>query len=151
MFEILMQNLFSLNFRMKLSLLSISRRCFHSSAIFTKQQEQIMNVFDRRAKSLQRERAAISEKVEDFDYLKEEFGYRLADRVLDIKRDMKTCVDIGSGRGYVTKHLTKHSIQKLYCLEMSETYLEQCESPAEEEEIEGKLENELSIKIKFSV
>ena len=108
-----------------------------------------MNVFDRKAKGLQRERAALAEKVKDFDYLKEEFGYRLADRVLDIKRDMKTCVDIGSGRGYVTKHLTRNSIQKLYCLEMSETYLEQCETPPEEEEIEGTNELNLSIKITF--
>ena len=44
-----------------------------------------MNVFDRRTKGLQRERAANLENNIDFDYLKEEFGYRLADRVLDIK------------------------------------------------------------------
>ena len=44
-----------------------------------------MNVFDRKTKGLQRERAADLENNLDFDYLKEEFGYRLADRVLDIK------------------------------------------------------------------
>ena len=44
-----------------------------------------MNVFDRKTKGLQRERAAHLENNLDFDYLKEEFGYRLADRVLDIK------------------------------------------------------------------
>ena len=36
-------------------------------------------------RSNQRERAAHLDNVEEFDYMKEEFGYRLADRVLDIK------------------------------------------------------------------
>ena len=48
---------------------------------------------------------------------------------------MKTCVDIGSGRGYVARHLTGHSIEKLYCLEMSSSWLNQCEIPPEEENI----------------
>ena len=48
---------------------------------------------------------------------------------------MKICVDIGSGRGYVTRHLTGHSIEKLYCLEMSSSWLDQCEIPPEEENI----------------
>ena len=69
----------------------------------------------------------------NFDYLKEEMGYRLADRVLDIKRKMKVCVDLGSGRGYVTRHLTSHSVEKLYAVEFSTTMLEQCVMPHEEE------------------
>lgn len=71
--------------------------------------------------------------VADFDYLKEEMGYRLADRVLDIKRKMKVCVDIGSGRGYVTRHLTSHSVEKIYAVEFSPTMLEQCQMPEIEE------------------
>lgn len=93
-----------------------------------------MNVFDRKAKALQRERSALGSQ--DFDYLKEELGYRLADRVLDIKRELPICVDIGSGRGFVTRHLTSHSVKKLFCLEMSESLLDQCQLPAPEEEIE---------------
>ncbi len=45
-----------------------------------------MNVFDRGAKRLQREAAARAPNVADFDYMKEEIGYRVSDRVLDIKR-----------------------------------------------------------------
>ena len=48
---------------------------------------------------------------------------------------MDLCVDIGSGRGFVSRHLTKHSVKRLKCLEMSETMLKQCQLPAEEEEI----------------
>lgn len=37
-------------------------------------------------------------------------GYRLSDRILDIKREMKTGLDLGCGRGYVAKNITDVSI-----------------------------------------
>jgi hypothetical protein len=40
------------------------------------QQQQHQNVFDRRAKLLQKERAAANPLVADYDFLKEEIGYR---------------------------------------------------------------------------
>jgi len=58
-----------------------------------------INIFDRQAKYLQRERAARAPDVAVYDYLKEEVGYRLADRIFDIKRRFKLAVDLGCGRG----------------------------------------------------
>ena len=49
---------------------------------------------------------------------------------------MDLCLDIGCGRGYVTRHLTARSIKKLKCCEMSTTMLEQCQLPDESENIE---------------
>lgn len=49
-------------------------------------QEIVMNIFDRHAKLMQRNRAAQAEDVSVYDYLKDEVGYRLADRVYDVKR-----------------------------------------------------------------
>jgi hypothetical protein len=43
-----------------------------------------MNVFDRKAKRLQKDRAALLENSREFDYLKEEIAKRLADR-LDVR------------------------------------------------------------------
>lgn len=103
-----------------------------------------------------------AENVSDFDFLKEEIGYRMADRVLDLKRQMDVCVDIGkgqrkafpykfttvlnlskarletswflgSGRGYITRHLTNHSVKKVIATEMSQTYLKQCQPPDPQE------------------
>ena len=116
------------------NLFLVSNRHFGCSAVISRQ-ENVMDVFDRGAKKLQRERAAKAVNVDDFDYLKEEMGYRLADRVLDIKRKMKIAVDLGSGRGYVIRHLTGHSVEKIYALESSPTMLEQCVLPPEEENI----------------
>lgn len=52
-------------------------------------------IFDRYTKILQRERAAVAKDVNVYDYLKDEIGYRLADRVFDIKRKFKLAADIG--------------------------------------------------------
>ena len=68
-------------------------------------------------------------------------GYRLADRVLDISRDIETAVDISCGRGFVTRHLT--NIKKLYALEMSPSTLEQCQTPPPEEVRKSSLQMEI--------
>lgn len=54
-----------------------------------------LHIFDRNTKSLQRERAALANDVNLYDYLKDEIGYRLADRVFDIKRKFKLAANLG--------------------------------------------------------
>lgn len=54
-----------------------------------------MYVFNRENKVLQKERAALNGDVQVYDYLKDEVGYRLSDRVFDIKRKFNTIVDLG--------------------------------------------------------
>jgi len=88
-----------------------------------------MHVFDRRAKLLQRERAAANRDVEKFDFLKEEVGYRVADRVLDVARRMEVAVDLGSGRGWVTRHLMSESVGRLTAIELSPGMLAEAPDP----------------------
>lgn len=87
--------------------------------------EIIMTVFDREAKRLQRNRAAMAKDVELYDYLKEEVGYRIADRVFDIKRTFDLAVDLGCGRGYISTHLNKDAVRCLIQCDISEKYVEQ--------------------------
>lgn len=54
-----------------------------------------MNIFDRKAKILQKNRAAQSDKYHLSEYIKEEVGWRTADRIFDIKRTFKTAVELG--------------------------------------------------------
>lgn len=54
-----------------------------------------MNIFDRKAKALQRERSARREDYHLAEYIKEEIGWRTADRILDIKRVFKNAVELG--------------------------------------------------------
>ena len=87
-----------------------------------------MNIFDRNTKLLQRERAASAEDVKLYDYIKDEVGYRLADRIFDIKREFKTALDLGCGRGHVSKNVLRDSVEKLILADMSPTFVEQAET-----------------------
>lgn len=60
------------------------------------QTEQSQNIFDRRVKRLQKERSAQRPDVALFDYIKDEVGFRLSDRIFDIKREIKNAADIGN-------------------------------------------------------
>uniref|UniRef100_A0A1B0D4A9 Arginine-hydroxylase NDUFAF5, mitochondrial n=1 Tax=Phlebotomus papatasi TaxID=29031 RepID=A0A1B0D4A9_PHLPP len=87
-----------------------------------------VNIFDRNAKRIQRERAANSQDVELYDYIKDEVGYRLADRVFDVKKKFNVCVDLGASRGFVSKHILADTVEHLIMCEMSPTMLKQAES-----------------------
>lgn len=87
-------------------------------------------VFDRQAKRRQREWSITRPDSHVFDYLKDEFGYRLADKLFDIKRwpiiqqihlllltqfkltdsncrTFDVAVELSSGKGFIAQHLTK--------------------------------------------
>jgi NADH dehydrogenase [ubiquinone] 1 alpha subcomplex assembly factor 5 len=62
-------------------------------------------------------------KATDFDtvqYLREECGYRIADRVFDLTKFNEVCVDLGSGCGYIAPHLIKENVGLLIQCDMSE-------------------------------
>lgn len=65
-----------------------------STTVFRKT-EHSQNIFDRRVKRLQKERSAQRADVALFDYIKDEVGFRLSDRIFDIKREFKNAADIG--------------------------------------------------------
>lgn len=93
--------------------------------------QRTLNIFDRKSKLLQRERAALSKNVEIYDYVKEEIGYRLADRIFDIKRQFNRVIDLGCSRGYVSRHIVADSVQNLIMTDNSETLVSQsfCNDP----------------------
>lgn len=51
----------------------------------------------------------------------------MADRVLDLKKDIKNAANIGCGRGFVSKHILAESIEHLLICDTSEKMLEQAE------------------------
>ncbi|KOB66347.1 putative methyltransferase C20orf7-like protein, mitochondrial [Operophtera brumata] len=71
----------------------------HKSASAPKQKTassvyRTMNIFDRKAKALQRERSARSPDYHLAEYIKEEVGWRTADRIFDIKRTFKNATHL---------------------------------------------------------
>ncbi|KAM5433134.1 hypothetical protein MferCBS31731_007131 [Microsporum ferrugineum] len=70
-----------------------------------------LEIFNRRAKLLQKDRAA--ENVEEsrkVDYLKDEVALRLTDRLLDIKRHFPNVLDLGANSCNIARALTSTPI-----------------------------------------
>ncbi|XP_066903988.1 arginine-hydroxylase NDUFAF5, mitochondrial isoform X2 [Halyomorpha halys] len=91
--------------------------------------QNVINVFDRKAKLIQKSRASNIENFVVYDYLKEEVGWRVADRILDINRKFKNVVDLGCGRGYISRHILADSVENLIMCDMSNSTLEQASLP----------------------
>lgn len=87
-----------------------------------------MNVFDKHAKLLQRRRASLS-SPDLIDYLRDEFGYRLADRVKDVKRRFARVVDYGCGRGHIARHLDSTMAEHVLLVDSCAELLEQVVFP----------------------
>ncbi|XP_077291974.1 arginine-hydroxylase NDUFAF5, mitochondrial isoform X2 [Arctopsyche grandis] len=101
-------------------------------------------VFDSAAKRRQRLRAAADPESLGVNYLHKEVGWRLADRVFDIKKNFDQVADIGCNRGYVAKHLTPDCIKKLIVCDSNQDNLDKVELP-EGIEIEKRLLDEEKI------
>ncbi|KAI6238057.1 Methyltransf-11 domain-containing protein [Aphelenchoides fujianensis] len=52
--------------------------------------------------------------------LREECGYRIADRVFDLTKFNDVCVDLGCGAGFIAPHLVKENVGVLIQCDMSE-------------------------------
>ncbi|KAI6310826.1 hypothetical protein MCOR34_006250 [Pyricularia oryzae] len=70
----------------------------------------VFEVFNRRTKWLQKERAASNPQLSrQADYLKDEVAIRLCERLLDIKRQFPNVLDLGANACSVAKALTREN------------------------------------------
>lgn len=90
-----------------------------------------MFIFDRNVKRMQRNHIVTDPNYKDCEYIKSEVGWRVADRVFDIKRSFDNVLDLGCQRGYVSKHLDTHAVKKVHMFEMSENLLNAADLPKE--------------------
>ncbi|KAJ8394104.1 hypothetical protein AAFF_G00049090 [Aldrovandia affinis] len=82
-----------------------------------------MNVFDRSMKRKQKKWAALLQDTEKYDYIKDEVGSRVADRVYDIARTFPLALDVGCGRSHIAEHLHKEVVERLFLTDISENAL----------------------------
>lgn len=66
--------------------------------------------------------------MELYDYIKEEVGFRLSDRVFDVKRKFDVAVDMGCSRGFVSRHIMADTVDNLILCDTSPTMLSQAET-----------------------
>lgn len=63
--------------------------------------------------------------AETYDYVKEEIGFRLSDRLFDIKKEFENAVDLGGGRGFLSRHILAETVKNLKVYDISLSMLEQ--------------------------
>ncbi|KAI6184756.1 Methyltransf-11 domain-containing protein [Aphelenchoides bicaudatus] len=92
-----------------------------------------VQVFDRELKRRQRNWAVNSVDFDKAQYLREECGYRIADRVFDLTKFNDVCVDLGCGTGYIAPHLIKENVGVLIQCDMSEGMIRKAKETANSE------------------
>ncbi|KAK7054105.1 S-adenosyl-L-methionine-dependent methyltransferase [Favolaschia claudopus] len=80
-------------------------------------------VFDRDAKRMQKDRAALRDDSRTVDYVREEVADRMMERFLDIKRSFGSVLDLGSGAGHFTKLLEPEKARKSIMVDLSQKSL----------------------------
>ncbi|PLB36160.1 uncharacterized protein BDW47DRAFT_127509 [Aspergillus candidus] len=98
----------------------------------------VFEVFNRKTKHLQKDRAARNvEESRKVDYIKDEVAIRLCERLLDIKRDFPSVLDLGANSCNIARALTmpnpdpatptspplSNKIRHLTCIDTSEALL----------------------------
>ncbi|KAI0307204.1 S-adenosyl-L-methionine-dependent methyltransferase [Multifurca ochricompacta] len=84
-------------------------------------------VFDRRVKRLQKDRAVAQdggERSRIVDYVRDEVADRMIERFLDIKRKFSSVLDLGSGPGHFSKLLESDRTQKVTMMDLSKLTIE---------------------------
>ncbi|KAM6940253.1 arginine-hydroxylase NDUFAF5, mitochondrial [Xenentodon cancila] len=82
-----------------------------------------MNVFNREMKKRQKNWAASLQDSHQYDYLRDEVGSRVADRVYDIARTFPLALDIGAGKSHIAEHLSKDTVERLFLTDISQQTL----------------------------
>ncbi|XP_051237291.1 arginine-hydroxylase NDUFAF5, mitochondrial isoform X1 [Dicentrarchus labrax] len=84
-----------------------------------------MNVFNREMKKRQKNWAGSLQDGQQYDYLRDEVGSRVADRVYDIARTFPLALDLGGGKGHIAEHLSQEVVERLFLTDGSEETLKQ--------------------------
>ncbi|XP_071359537.1 arginine-hydroxylase NDUFAF5, mitochondrial isoform X1 [Trachinotus anak] len=84
-----------------------------------------MSVFNREMKKRQKNWAASLQDGHQYDYLRDEVGGRVADRVYDIARTFPLALDLGGGKSHIAEHLSKDVVERLFLADVSEQTLKQ--------------------------
>ncbi|KAE9415659.1 hypothetical protein Angca_005235, partial [Angiostrongylus cantonensis] len=90
-------------------------------------------VFDRQLKRRQRDWAVCQRDFDDAQYLKDEIGWRVADKVFDLTKFNPVALDIGCGMGHIAPHMIKENVGKLIQCDMSEQMVKRSKGPDDKE------------------
>ncbi|GAA6062872.1 hypothetical protein JCM10212_000794 [Sporobolomyces blumeae] len=105
------------------ALLPTSRRAYAVPS-FAPSSASAFAVFDRALKQAQRDRAAQDkDRSRMTDYVKDDVAQSMVDRLLDIKQRYPLILDVGSGPGFLAKHLDPEITKKVVMVDSSKGML----------------------------
>uniref|UniRef100_A0A158P6K5 Arginine-hydroxylase NDUFAF5, mitochondrial n=1 Tax=Angiostrongylus cantonensis TaxID=6313 RepID=A0A158P6K5_ANGCA len=84
-------------------------------------------------KRRQRDWAVCQPDFDDAQYLKDEIGWRVADKVFDLTKFNPVALDIGCGMGHIAPHMIKENVGKLIQCDMSEQMVKRSKGPDDKE------------------
>uniref|UniRef100_A0A671SE43 Arginine-hydroxylase NDUFAF5, mitochondrial n=2 Tax=Sinocyclocheilus anshuiensis TaxID=1608454 RepID=A0A671SE43_9TELE len=87
--------------------MNITVKSLRSLRCLSSRQGGAMNVFDRSMKRKQKQWASSLLDSDKYDYLRDEAGSRVADRVYDVSRTFPLALDVGCGKSHIAEHLSK--------------------------------------------
>uniref|UniRef100_A0AC34GAY3 Methyltransferase type 11 domain-containing protein n=1 Tax=Panagrolaimus sp. ES5 TaxID=591445 RepID=A0AC34GAY3_9BILA len=90
-------------------------------------------IFDRKTKLKQRNWAAAQPDFDVCQYVKDEIGYRVADKVFDLTKFNDVVLDLGCGVGHIGQHLIKENVGVLIQCDMSEGMIRKSKGAPEDE------------------
>ncbi|CAJ0566572.1 unnamed protein product, partial [Mesorhabditis spiculigera] len=79
----------------------------------------ISQIFDRDLKRRQRDWAVQQEDYSAASHLREEIGWRIADKVFDLTKFNERVLDIGCGTGFISPHLIKENVRHIVQCDLS--------------------------------
>uniref|UniRef100_A0A8C1N463 NADH:ubiquinone oxidoreductase complex assembly factor 5 n=1 Tax=Cyprinus carpio TaxID=7962 RepID=A0A8C1N463_CYPCA len=103
--------------------MNISVRSLQSLRGLSSGRRGAMNVFDRSTKRKQKEWASSLLDSDKYDYLRDEVGSRVADRVYDVSRTFPLALDVGCGKSHMAEHLSKDIVERLFLTDISDSSL----------------------------
>lgn len=101
-----------------------------------------MNIFDRNAKRLQRDRAVLRPDVTQCEHVRNEIAWYVCDRVNDISRDFGLALDLGCGRGHVGQHIDRESVKELVQCDLSGNMLAAFDENARDQHLRVQADEE---------
>uniref|UniRef100_A0A0N5B5D1 Arginine-hydroxylase NDUFAF5, mitochondrial n=1 Tax=Strongyloides papillosus TaxID=174720 RepID=A0A0N5B5D1_STREA len=93
------------------------------------------HIFDRNVKRHQRNWSARQPEYKDVQYLHEEIGYRVADKVFDLTKFNEKVLDLGCLGGFISPHMIKENVGSIVQCDMSGELVERSNVAPEEEDI----------------
>ncbi|KAL3113483.1 hypothetical protein niasHT_013593 [Heterodera trifolii] len=92
-----------------------------------------LKIFDRETKRKQRNWAAEQSEFGECKFIRDEFGYRIADKVFDVIRPNPLVIELGCAAGHVGPHLIGENVGCFVQCDMSEKMVARSEKAAEKE------------------